>query len=427
MESFDAIIVGAGLSGLSAAYALAKEGLDVLVLERGDYPGAKNVSGGRLYLNPVRELFPDLWEKAPFERHIAHEEFCLMDRARAVTVRYEGAELDEKPQSFSVLRAKLDRWLAKEAQGHGAAIVCKTRVDGLIMENGRVAGIRAGGDELRSAVVIACDGALSRIAQGAGLAGAHAPKHFATGYKEVIEMDRGVIEDRFNLEGDQGTARLYLGDPTAGRLGGGFIYTNKESLSIGVVAGIDAMTGSEPACGAAALLDAFKKRPEVARLLRGGETVEYSSHVIPEGGLAGMPRLFGDGILVAGDAAGLAMNLGITVRGMEYALASGYYAARTVIEAKKTEDFGVSALARYPRMLAESFVMKDFTAFKNAPRVLDNPRFFSRYPQLAGGLLRDLYEVPAGVKERLYKTARRHFTVKEMFAMARDLAGVRKV
>ncbi|NLP25566.1 MAG: FAD-dependent oxidoreductase, partial [Syntrophomonadaceae bacterium] len=78
MEKFDVIVVGGGLAGLAAAYTLAQEDLEVLVLERGDYSGAKNVTGGRLYLNPVRDLFPDLWKKAPLERFIAHEEVAMM-------------------------------------------------------------------------------------------------------------------------------------------------------------------------------------------------------------------------------------------------------------------------------------------------------------------------------------------------------------
>ena len=117
MEKFDVIIVGAGLAGLAAAYTLAGEGLEVLVLERGDYPGAKNVTGGRLYLNPVRELFPDLWKKAPLERFISHDGLTLMSRERSVTINYEGDELRQEPyQSYSILRARFDRWLAKQAE-----------------------------------------------------------------------------------------------------------------------------------------------------------------------------------------------------------------------------------------------------------------------------------------------------------------------
>lgn len=119
-EGFDALIVGAGLAGLSAAYILAEAGLEVVVLERGDYPGAKNVTGGRLYVNPIRKLFPELWAKAPFERYIAHEEVSIIDKERSLSIRYSGSELTEDPnQSFSVLRGRLDRWLSKQAELKG--------------------------------------------------------------------------------------------------------------------------------------------------------------------------------------------------------------------------------------------------------------------------------------------------------------------
>ncbi|PKM78326.1 MAG: electron transfer flavoprotein [Firmicutes bacterium HGW-Firmicutes-15] len=418
VEIFDAIIVGAGLAGLAAAYTLAAEGLEVLVLERGDYPGAKNVTGGRIYLNPVREMFPELWKKAPLERYIAHEEVCIMDKERSINVRYDGMELGMEPyQSYSVLRGKFDKWFAKQAERKGAMIVAKSRVDDVIMENGQVVGVIAGGEELRANVVIACDGVLSFTAEKAGLRKGAQAKNFAVGFKEIIELPRQVIEDRFNLEGDEGLARLYMGDVTKGKFGGGFLYTNKESISLGIVVGIKDLMEEEPRIEAPQLLDDFKQRPEVARLLKGGETVEYSAHVIPEGGYKVMDKLYGDGILVAGDAAGFSMNIGVTVRGMEYAMASGYFAAQAVIQAKEKNDFTRAGLATYETLLKNSFVLKDFINFKESLEVLEYPPLFKHYPELAGNIMKDLYEVPAGPKARLYPTIKKYISMGEMWAM----------
>jgi len=97
MEKFEVIVVGAGLAGLAAAWKLAEKGVEVLVLERGDYPGAKNVTGGRLYVNPVRDLFPDMWSAAPLERYIVHEGATLMARDRSVAIDYSGDELKAEP------------------------------------------------------------------------------------------------------------------------------------------------------------------------------------------------------------------------------------------------------------------------------------------------------------------------------------------
>lgn len=426
-EKFDAIIVGGGLAGLASAYTLAQQGLEVLVLERGDYSGAKNVTGGRLYVSPVRELFPDLWKKAPLERFIAHEEVAMLAGERSLTVRYSGNELASEPyQSYSVLRAKFDRWFAKQAERKGAAIITKTKVDDLIIEEGKVKGVLAAGDELRADVVIACDGAMSLISERMGLRKPGLPKDHAVGFKEIIELDPNVIEDRFGLDEGEGAARLFMGEVTKGKFGGGFLYTNKESISLGIVVSIkDLMEGQD--ITAPELMDNFKMRPEIAKLIRGGQTAEYSAHVIPEGGYKAMSKLYSDGILVAGDAAGLALNIGVTVRGMEYAMASGYYAAQTVIAAKEANDFSASKLSLYEKLLNDSFVIKDFKNFKEAPHVLDNPRFFNHYPELVGNIMKDIYEIPAGSKERIYPTVKKYMKFGEIWAMLGDMRKVMKI
>jgi electron transfer flavoprotein-quinone oxidoreductase len=427
MEKFDVIIVGGGLAGLAAAYTLAERELEVLVLERGDYSGAKNVTGGRIYLNPVRELWPGLFNQPPLERFIAHEQAMIMARGRSVTLRYDGSELSSEPyQSYSVLRGKFDKWLAKQAERKGAMLVTKSRVDDVIIENGKVVGVRAGGDELGADVIIACDGVLSLTAEKAGLRKPGRPVDYAVGFKEVIELDRNVIEDRFLLEGDEGAACLFMGDVTRGKFGGGFLYTNRESLSLGIVVGIKDLMEDELAA-TPDMLERFKQRPEIARMIKGGQTAEYSAHVIPEGGYKALTRLYGDGILVAGDAAGFSLNIGVTVRGMEYALASGYYAAQTVVKAREAGDFSRHMLANYEALLNNSFILKDFKTFQNAPEVLENPRLFQHYPELIGGIMQDIYQIPDGAKPPLYKTVKKYINFREMLAMAGDLRKVSKI
>lgn len=428
MEKFDVIIAGAGLAGLAAAYTLAGAGLEVLVLERGDYPGAKNVTGGRIYINPVRELFPDFWERAPFERHIAYEEVAVMAAERSLTIRYTGNELSQEPyQSYSILRGKFDRWLGQQAEKKGAMLITKSKVDDLIFEGHKVIGVKSGGDELGADVVIAADGVMSLTAERAGLRKPGDSHHYAVGFKEIIELDESVLENRFSLHGGAGAARLFMGEITKGKFGGGFLYTNRNSISLGMVVGIaDLMAGPEE-IQAPALLDAFKQRPEVAALIKDGQTVEYSAHVVPEGGLEGMGKLYGDGILVVGDAAGLSLNIGITVRGMEYALASGYYAAQTIIKAKAAGDYSAQTLKLYHGMLEQSFVLQDFKSFKSAPQFLENGRLYTYYPELAGNVMRDLYSISAGPKERIYPTIRRQLKVKELWGMLGDLRKVMKI
>ncbi len=350
-----------------------------------------------------------------------------MARGRSVTLRYDGSELSSEPyQSYSVLRGKFDKWLAKQAERKGAMLVTKSRVDDVIIENGKVVGVRAGGDELGADVIIACDGVLSLTAEKAGLRKPGRPVDYAVGFKEVIELDRNVIEDRFLLEGDEGAACLFMGDVTRGKFGGGFLYTNRESLSLGIVVGIKDLMEDELAA-TPDMLERFKQRPEIARMIKGGQTAEYSAHVIPEGGYKALTRLYGDGILVAGDAAGFSLNIGVTVRGMEYALASGYYAAQAVLIAREAGDFSRNMLAHYEVLLNNSFILKDFKTFQNAPEVLENPRLFQHYPELIGGIMQDIYQIPDGAKPPLYKTVKKYINFREMLAMAGDLRKVSKI
>jgi len=428
VEKFDVIVVGGGLAGLAAAYTLAQHDLEVLVLERGDYAGAKNLTGGRLYINPIRKLFPELWRKAPLERPIVREGVMIMAAESSLSLNYTGAELASEPyQSYSVLRAKFDRWFAKEVERKGAAIVTKTKVDDVIIQDGQICGVRADGEELRADVVIACDGVLSLIAEKAGLRKPGKPKDYAVGIKEVIELDAALIEERFGLEGNEGAACLFMGAVTKGVFGGGFLYTNQNSLSLGIVVGINELMSSESAVPAPALLEDLKQRAEIARLIKDGTPVEYGAHVIPEGGLASLTKLYGPGILVAGDAAGFSMNIGITVRGMEYAMASGYYAAQAALKAREKNDYSAQVLSAYEVLLNESFVMKDFYSFKDAPLALSNPRIYARYPELINDIMADLYAVPDGAKEKLYPTIKKYLNWREMLTMVSDMRKVMKL
>jgi len=413
---FNAIIIGGGLAGLAAAYTLAEAGQEVLLIERGDYSGAKNVTGGRMYIRPIKDMFPDLWKKAPFERGIAHEEVCIESETGSILFRYSGQETAEAPyQSYSVTRAKFDKYFAKQAERKGVSIVTKTRVDDLVWTDGKVDGVVAGGDELRADVVLACDGVMSLTAEKAGLRKPGDPKHYAVGFKEIIELDQDLLEARFNLKDDQGVARLFMGDVTKGKFGGGFLYTNKSSISLGVVIGIADLMNEEPHIPAPEMLELFKKRPEISALIEGGQIAEYSAHVIPEGGYNHLSKLYGNGILVCGDAAGFSINSGITVRGMEYAMGSGYYAAQAVLKAKDSGDFSVNGLSIYKKLLDDSFVMKDFKTFKDVPEAMDHKRLFTYYPELATSIIQKLYDISDGPKGRIIPTVKGMLGFKEIW------------
>jgi electron transfer flavoprotein-quinone oxidoreductase len=195
---------------------------------------------------------------------------------------------------------------------------------------------------------------LGLLSSRAGLRDKPEASHHALGYKEVIELPSRVIEDRWHLNSGEGAAHLFVGDLTRGMMGGGFVYTNKESISLGLVIGMDQLSAGKSGLESWQLLDEFKQLPGIQPLVAGGRVTEYSAHTIAEGGIAQVPSLFGDGYVLVGDAAGLSLNALFTVRGMDFAIASGYYAALAISQALKARDTSAVGLAGYDARLRRS-------------------------------------------------------------------------
>lgn len=393
MADFDAIVVGSGLSGSSAALCMAKGGMSVLVVERGDAPGSKNMTGGRIYGHSLEQMFPGFAAEAPVERKIVREQISMMTGESCLTVDFASSRFAlPASASYTVLRAKFDAWLATKAEEAGCDIVCPAMVEDLLWENGKVAGVRSGKDELTADVVLLADGVNSLLGQKAGLKKELKPSMVAVGCKEVIGLSAGVINDRFNLEDGEGAARLFAGEPTRGLVGGGFVYTNRESLSVGMVVSVKSLIEAQTRLPD--MMEDFRRSAPLKRLLAGGKLIEYSAHLVPEAGINMKPTLFGDGVLLVGDAAGFCLNLGYTVRGMDYAITSGMLAAETAIEAKGKGEFSASVLQAYERRLQESYVLKDMNTHKHAPGFIERtPRLYKEYPELAEELFSSLFTV----------------------------------
>jgi electron transfer flavoprotein-quinone oxidoreductase len=411
-DRFDAIVVGAGPAGITAAKEMAAAGLSVVVLERGQFPGAKNVWGGILYREPTEAVVPGFETEAPLERPIVEQRYLLLTDDAMMGATYRSQRFARPPyNAYSVLRAPFDRWYATKAEEAGAEVYPEFTVVDLLWQNGAVAGVTTGdpdGELLARCVVIA-DGANSLLAQKIGLHQEWAPIEQALVAKELIALPAAVIEDRFALPSGMGTALEIFGESTAGLLGYGFIYTNRESLSVGTGALLHDLIAT--GVNVNDMLDRFKAHPAIAPLLAGGETLEYSAHLIPEAGYNRLPQVYADGAVVIGDAAQLVNP--VNREGGNLAMLSGKLAARAIIEAKAHDDFSAMRLSRYRELLDESVVMQDLHKIRNVTDFAHaRPHLLREYPQILSGMFEEYLRV-----DGVPKTAKQ----KKIVAMAKSL------
>ena len=421
-DQVDVAVVGAGPAGAAAALVAARAGLRVLLIERGPFPGAKNMFGGVIYPRVLDTLLPTWWEEAPVQRWVTRRATMILADAKALTVEFRGEDWDAPPYNgATAYRADFDSWLAGKAVGAGAQLACSTTVTGLLRDGfGQVTGVRTDrpdGDVLAS-LVIACDGVNSFLAKEAGLYESWSAAHFTVGVKEVLALPRDVLEDRFNLIGDEGLDIEILGG-TQGIPGGGFLYTNRDTISVGVVLSLTGLrdSGRRPE----EIIAALKAHPAIAPLVRGGELKEYSAHTIPEGGMDGMPRLSTGGMLVAGDAAHLCLASGIWLEGVNFAIGSGALAGETAVEAIRAGDTSARALGAYRRRMERSFVLANHRKLRGAHKLILGQRAQILYPELACGIAQHVFTVtdpePKAVLRRWVHAERKRAGVR-----LRDLA-----
>lgn len=424
-EKFDCIVVGAGPAGVSAAITMARAGLNVALLERGEYAGAKNVQGAVLYSKMLQDVIPEFWKDCPLERAIVDERVWVMTNDSAIQLGYKSPSYDAQPANcYTIIRVRFDQWFSKKAEEAGVTLVTGVTVNDLVRKNGAIAGVKTTeGDELLADVVIACDGANSILSQKAGLHREWKATEVAIGVKEILALPREAIQERFGLEGDQGSTTEMVGDITKGMLGYAFLYTNKESLSLGIGCAVDDFqrTNIKPY----ELLEDLKKHPMIRPLIAGSKSIEYSAHLIPEGGYNSMPPLYTDGMLLAGDAAQM---INPTHReGSNLAMAAGKMAGETVIEAKKKGNYSARVLSLYKKKLEDSFVLKDMEDHKDIEdKVRQNREMLDIYPKLLNGAAHEYFLVD-GLPKRDHqrRIIRRIRKERGFFRMIKDFVNLR--
>ena len=393
-EKFDVIVVGAGPSGNAAALKLAEAGLSVLQIERGESPGSKNVQGAILYSDALEKLIPDFREDAPLERHIIEQRMWVLDDESFVGTHYRSDAFNKEPYNrYTMIRSQFDKWFSERVQKAGALLICETTVDRLLLDGNRVIGVmtdRQGGEIYADAVILA-DGVNSLLARKAGFHPELEPRNVALAVKEIHFMPQEVIEQRFNVKGEEGVVIEMVGKITKGMMGTGFLYTNRESVTVGV--GCMLSDFKQQKISPYELLEQMKAHPSIQPMLAGGEMKEYTAHLSPEGGYNAVPDLYGDGWMIVGDA-GMFVNA-VHREGSNLAMTTGMHAAETLIELKaEGKPFSAANLKRYQARLDESFVMKDLKKYKDMPGVFHkNPQFFNDYPELLSQAARTMLTV----------------------------------
>lgn len=399
---YEAIVVGAGPAGITAAYELARRGWDVLLIERGPYPGSKNVMGGILYTYPLREIIPNFWEKAPLERPILEQRYMLLDDDGHVAFAFRDPSWSDPPNAFSVLRAKFDQWYAAQAVAQGALLINETTVTELIVEDERVVGVRVDRPEgeVYADVVILADGANSLLAKQIGFHQEWLPEEVALAVMEVLSLPKDTIEMRFNIGALEGVSIEMLGEATLGLPGMAWLYTNKESLSIGV--GVTLSSLREARMKPYELLERLKAHPTVQRLIEGSKPEEYLAHLIPEGGYRSIPRLVGHGVVVTGDAAQF-VNA-VHREGSNFAILSGKLAAEVVDEALSLGDTSENVLVRYRDRAMRGVIGADLKKYADTIPLLEkNPHYLKHYMPRLHGALRELFTVDGIPKKEKQK------------------------
>jgi len=400
MHKCEVAIVGAGPAGVACGYVLAKAGVDVVILERGQFPGAKNMFGGIFFADQMSKLIPEFYTESPVERFVAKKHYALLVNNSEVSLNIDSEEHKKPPYNYSyiVRRSIFDKWFAEKAKEQGATIICGTTVTDFVWDDSKIIGVTAGTSDdhdniLMADVVVCAEGANSMLSEKAGLRNRLSMRARCISVKEVIELGKDVIDERFGLTAREGAAYEYFADATPGMLGDGFIYTNMNSLSVGVGVVISELYGRKNPPSPNQLLDRFKNHPCIKPLIKGGKTLEYSAHMIPMDGFRNLPKFYTDGLMLVGDAAGF-VNNSICHEGVNMAMASGIMAAETILENRDQKRYDARTLRQYERRLKNSFVLQNMKSSRDFIDILrTHKELLNDYPHLMKDVITSYFKV----------------------------------
>jgi len=408
---FDAVVVGAGPAGSTAAYFMARQGMKVLLVERGCFPGAKVCGGVSIIAEHTHKLFPNFWDEVEWERMVTDQAFWWMTEDSVLSTRFQSKRLAAAPYNrFAIKRIHLYQWLAKKAVTAGVILVNSHHAAELLFEGKQATGIKIAEPHNTSYladIIVLADGANSLLAEKANLIQRVSPLTMSLYVKETIALPAKTIEERFHLAPNEGTIIGLYGYPTAGMNGTGSIHTFKNSLSLNV--GMSVSDFSRSGIRPYELLERLKEHPHLKPLLADGKLLEYGSALIPEGGYHCIPEIVHPGVMIIGDAAGLVNG----VHGVNLAMWSGFFSAKAAYAAKIARDFSAKKLSLYRTLLNESFVIQDMKANAGIAKLqIDIPYLFDLYTRMANEAafqVAKVYTMP--------KIAKRKFIFQKLISM----------
>ena len=418
-EHYEAVVVGCGPGGAAAAATLARNGVETLVLERGTEAGSKNVSGGVIYAEQsapytIDDLFGDFRDEAS-DRPVTNNYIHNIAGEKVKT--FDLTEIHEHDTEWAdaVLRRKMDSWL--ETRVHemtretGGGVLTSVRANGLLREDGEIVGVTT--DELEpitADLIVAADGVNSELARDAGLMDWEEPEEWFQGVKAVVDMPEGAIEERFDVAEDEGEAHLFSGDLYDGVRGGGFLYTNRDTLSIGNVFHLDSIV--EERAEVTDLLDGLLTHPLLAQWIRGEEyeELEYSAKLVPDSKKVAHPSPTKDRLVLVGDAAGQMQAQGPLIKGMNHAVTAGALAGEAFAVARSRGDTSKAGDLYVERLYDEGVMAKIRpTIYDRSRKATEHRRAAALADRLVDSSVGEFgldAMMRAGIVERLYNSPR---------------------
>lgn len=377
----DVLIVGGGPAGLSAALRLAQlqkqQGgapLTITVLEKAREAGGHMLSGAVLDPSALKQLIPDFKEKgAPLASEVREEHVYFLTKTGKIPFPITPPPL-QNHGNYIISLNRFTKWMAGLVETEGVDMFAGFPASEILYEGNRVAGVRTRdqgidkhgakkstfepGVEIKARVTILCDGVRGNLTKALvrrlALDEGRQPQLYALGIKELWELPKDRIAP--------GTVIHSMGYPLKmEEFGGGFLYAMPDGLvSVGFVTGLDYR---DPMFDPHVTFQHFKQHPAFASILQGGQMVRYGAKALPEGGWHTIPRVYADGVLIAGDAGGFLNSM--RLKGIHLAMRTGMLAAESAFDAVRANDVSATRLRTYEERINASEVRRELYPVRN--------------------------------------------------------------